>query len=191
MSELTNFPIRVGIFALAKAFDGAGAHDGVGRRFPLRRHEITRIGDLRGERGLIGAAEIPVGLVAPVLGGAAANCKVPWPLSALVRDLRLEAKKAQPDRRNKVGTRRIGSHNGTPMRPRAKKCVADRFDGRRATGPRRRHDGDGSAAEFAIEAGEFAQLRRGMAIESAASSGSTRISSVRGLSASTIGWRTR
>ena len=140
---------------------------GVRRRFRLRRHEIARIGDLRGERRLIGATKVPVGLIAPVLGGAAANCEVPWPLAALVRDACLEANKAQPDRRNNVGTRRIGGHNGAPARPRTKKCLADRFGGRWATGPGWRHDRDGSAAEFAIEAGELAQLRRGMAIEPA------------------------
>src|SRR6202011_3702422 len=123
--------------------------------------------DLRGERRLIGATEIPVGLVAPVLDGAAANCKVPWPLSALVRDACLEAKKAQSDRRNRVGTRRIGSYKGSRMRPRAIKSVADRLHRGCAPGKSRRHDGYGSAAEFAIEAGEFPKLRRGMAIEPA------------------------
>src|SRR5438105_15855389 len=53
------------------------------------------------------------------------------------------------------------------MRPRAIKSVADRLHGRCTPGKSRRHDGDGSAAEFAIEAGEFTQLRRGMAIEPA------------------------
>ena len=53
------------------------------------------------------------------------------------------------------------------MHPRAIKSVADRLHGGGDPGESRRHDGDGSAAEFAIEAGEFTQLRRGMAIEPA------------------------
>src|SRR5262249_845213 len=46
----------------------------------------------------------------------------------------------------------------------------------------RHHDGDGSATEFAVEAGEFAQLRRGMAVKLACSWLDKNIERARGLS---------
>ena len=131
--------------------------------------EIARIGDLRRERLLGGAAEIGVGIVLPTVGRAARG-EVGRPKAALPRHRRLQTLEHQPDRRSAVRAGvGIGADRDVAAQAGAGQRAADLVDRPRvaAAFAGRSENGDPPVAEFAVAFGEGADVGDRLRIERA------------------------